>query len=671
MISPKTAADFTKIVADSVDADPTISVRDLGARFLLRLRLFIACVCFVTLVVLGLNALISPVYKSTAQVLVKRGLGNAAYFQGVVSDKTPLSGNSVSEMIRSNPVCRQMIQEVGVEKTDIALPIYRQLLRYPMTVVSWFIKEEGYASPEQEISGMAKELKDSIKTKILQSDATSARLNSEDVVEITLKSTNRTKVAEMVNGLCESFIDQVCRANAAEAKSAVTLLEVEIKRTREEMVLLRRSMGESVKDTGDEDLTVQLEGGVGLGELSEPTSPSATLAKEAATLQLKLFQLRALYKEDSSEIVRASSELETARKALFRQQGLESLQVNLSQLKKRKQQAAVAAAFYENGLSSVSIIEEGLTPSTGRALRWGIPLAGGLGLGIFLGLGLVLVLSLTDEKIFLVCDAEAASGMSVTAQLPISSQGRPRTLLSKKVSPSLSSIRLALFQTIHRLDCGGEDVRSVIIAGADRSEGKTFLALQLASALAQEKRDRILLVDAHLENPELTRSLGLSSADGLSTLLRESHSARGYIVVNHLSHLDVLPAGKVALVDEMGYLRQNLKGLLAELRNEGYRAIIIDGGEILQSRLTQGLIGLTDGVLVMTRGGVTKRANLKRSMAFLEESGARTFGVIFNAIPYLVGWEREKELYRRFEFWVVAQVTKYRQRIASKNSREL
>src|SRR5690606_32416012 len=67
------------------------------------------------------------------------------------------------------------------------------------------------------------------------------------------------------------------------------------------------------------------------------------------------------------------------------------------------------------------------------------------------------------------------------------------------------------------LDAGNRR-RSLLVTSSVDGEGKSATALNLAVALAERSR-RVLLVDANLRRPGIARSLGLSGASGLTTVL--------------------------------------------------------------------------------------------------------------------------------------------------------
>src|SRR5262249_30343062 len=76
------------------------------------------------------------------------------------------------------------------------------------------------------------------------------------------------------------------------------------------------------------------------------------------------------------------------------------------------------------------------------------------------------------------------------------------------------AVRLAI-ETSHR----ERGTRVVAVASPGRGDGKTITALNLAGALAQASDARVVLLEADLRHPTVSRYLGLPAARGLASYL--------------------------------------------------------------------------------------------------------------------------------------------------------
>ncbi len=84
----------------------------------------------------------------------------------------------------------------------------------------------------------------------------------------------------------------------------------------------------------------------------------------------------------------------------------------------------------------------------------------------------------------------------------------------------------------------------VMVTSSIEGEGKTFTSLNLAISMAMELDRTVLLVDADLAKPGLSRQLRIQNLPGLTErLLDESLDLKGLLLKTDVPKLSVLPAG--------------------------------------------------------------------------------------------------------------------------------
>jgi exopolysaccharide/PEP-CTERM locus tyrosine autokinase len=84
----------------------------------------------------------------------------------------------------------------------------------------------------------------------------------------------------------------------------------------------------------------------------------------------------------------------------------------------------------------------------------------------------------------------------------------------------------------------------VMVTSSIEGEGKTFTSLNLAISMAMELDRTVLLVDADLAKPGLSRQLRIQNLPGLTErLLDEALDLRGLLLHTDVPKLSVLPAG--------------------------------------------------------------------------------------------------------------------------------
>lgn len=92
-----------------------------------------------------------------------------------------------------------------------------------------------------------------------------------------------------------------------------------------------------------------------------------------------------------------------------------------------------------------------------------------------------------------------------------------------------------------------EGGRLVMVASAMPGDGKTFTSINLALSIAREKDVSVLLIDADVAKPHISRILGLDQEKGLLDVLRDtSLQIEDLILATDVRGLSVLPAGAPA-----------------------------------------------------------------------------------------------------------------------------
>jgi polysaccharide chain length determinant protein (PEP-CTERM system associated) len=186
---------------------------------------------------------------------------------------------------------------------------------------------------------------------------------------------------------------------------------------------------------------------------------------------------------------------------------------------------------------------------------------------------------------------------------------------------------LRLFATRLAETCRRRAIRCVAVTSALPQEGKSTLCLGLAAALARSTGARVLLVDADLRRPSLSRMLGVAPGDGLTEWLNG--------VVDHVSVCEVAPGGFFLLgAGRSGLERPELMGsprmaaaLLAARRLFDY--VILDSVPVLPVADTALLKEVVDGFQLVVRSRTTPREAIREALSRLPAD--RVIGVVFNA----------------------------------------
>jgi protein-tyrosine kinase len=170
----------------------------------------------------------------------------------------------------------------------------------------------------------------------------------------------------------------------------------------------------------------------------------------------------------------------------------------------------------------------------------------------------------------------------------------------------------------------------MVVVSALPGDGKTFTSINLALSLAAEKDVSVLLVDADVAKPHVSRMFGLSADVGLLDALRDEHlDIESAVLRTDIKGLELLPAGKTP---------ENATELLASTRmavivdqllnNDPNRIVLFDSPPLLltsESRVLCAAAG--QAVLVVGAGRTPQRAVLE---AVAHIGDGRFVGLVLN-----------------------------------------
>jgi capsular exopolysaccharide synthesis family protein len=176
-----------------------------------------------------------------------------------------------------------------------------------------------------------------------------------------------------------------------------------------------------------------------------------------------------------------------------------------------------------------------------------------------------------------------------------------------------------------------EPPKVIMVSSALPSEGKTTVVINLALALADANR-KVVVVEADLRRPKVTRYLGLVGGVGLTNVLTGSAQLEEVVQRYGSGDMSVIAAGPIPPNPGELLASSHMAALIDKLRGEN-DYVIVDAPPLLPVADSSGLAVHMDGVLLSVRYGSTRRDQLQNAAATLERVGAKTLGVVLNIVP--------------------------------------
>ena len=184
-------------------------------------------------------------------------------------------------------------------------------------------------------------------------------------------------------------------------------------------------------------------------------------------------------------------------------------------------------------------------------------------------------------------------------------------------------------------------LKTILVSSGVPSEGKTFVAANLAISLARNRNNKVLLIDGDLRSPSLHAILGAPDIPGLTEYL--AGTAEPNEIMQRSQNQNIIDSGQVRSLSNLTFIPAGAGGdnsseLVANHRIEGLIAILaphfdwilIDSPPVLVVADSIDLARAADAVLLVARGATTPYDVAQRAQAAFVNS--RILGFVLNAV---------------------------------------
>ena len=339
----------------------------------------------------------------------------------------------------------------------------------------------------------------------------------------------------------------------------------------------------------------------------------------------------------------------------------------LQGLLRRRSETDLTADLGEKQPVKIKVIESAELPQGRYAPGSRRSLITFLLLGVVLGVGTAYLLDHWDDSLHNIEDLKRHIPLPYLGMIPrygdgkmLSNLGRRLTSGStapspKALEPTLESKRSSYLPTLYDRRPGlaenrntlserfrflrgsvlmstpGSVPKIVLVTSPDKSCGKTFVSSNLSHALVQLNK-KVLLIDSDLRNPRLHKVFHYRNRVGLTNVLTGQKSLRdGCIMRTDIPNLFLLMAGPAS--PNPGELLAS-PAMEQTLKNaaEHFDFIILDSAPLLPVFDSHVLSTRCDGVILVTRAGVTSRNAALTSIELVERVKGKFTGVVLNDV---------------------------------------
>jgi len=464
-----------------------------------------------------------------------------------------------------------------------------------------------------------------------------------NAIRLTLDDPDPVFASRLVNAIADAYVSMNVRRRSEEAARSLKFLDEQLPQLRAQLDRAEGAFNEFRMSAGTIDIG---------GQVSELLQRVTELERQRMELELKRGELVARFEPQHPSVAAVDAQLRRVQYELdqlaARRDSLPQMQQSYLRLARdvevstqlyvsllnNAQQLRIAKA----GTVENAVIIDRATPAQ-RPTRPNRPLIVMLGALLAVGAGVAVcqIFALSVARVRDTDTLEMVTGMDILAVVPHAREQRELDRLEGQTarlivreepqsptSDALRSLRMALQV---RMPAGPKG-RVLLLSSAEPSQGKTFIACNLAHALSSGGA-RVLLLDADLYRGAAHRYLGLPVQQlGLGRLL-QGECSRQEVTTETSPGFSVIPAGRRVANPADVLSSAALQSLVAELRQE-YEWVIIDGppASIIGDAAT--LARLADQVIFVARHGKVSYAQVRQSVAAMRRLGAKFVGTVFN-----------------------------------------
>ncbi len=263
-----------------------------------------------------------------------------------------------------------------------------------------------------------------------------------------------------------------------------------------------------------------------------------------------------------------------------------------------------------------------------------ILLALGVVLGLLLGVGEIFVREAFDGRVRDRADLEECLGAPAVAAVPRMWRYRTNPAFVFRKAPSsrpAEAYRYLRARLGPLLTPAGDPGTVLLVAGAQPREGRTSVAVNLATALTQAGV-MVLLVDADLRHPSLGDVFGVSDAPGLTDLLMDEASLDEVVLPTDVRGLSLVTVGGRTGCPAELFDVQELTRVFADMKGVA-DAIVVDSAPVLAVSDAMTVARISDVVVVVADVRRTRRTSVRTAAQEIRTMSQGTIVGVLNRVP--------------------------------------
>ncbi len=475
----------------------------------------------------------------------------------------------------------------------------------------------------------------------LQDQISIEPIKNSQIVLVNVEDPDALRASSIANTLAKVYIQQDIQMRNRATKEATGWLESQLtdikKKMRDSEEALNKYLQENkivtIPDVEKKSQTL-------LDELKQNKSRLETDIAEAAKRYKekhpKMIALRAQLDDVNKKIEQETDHLLDLNQKLVQynmlKKDVESNQQLYTAMLTRSKETDVSEKLI---ISSIRVIDSAKPPEVPFKPKKLRDILMSIALSLFAGVGFSFFLEYLDSSIRTAEDVSLYLDMPFLGYIPSISREvkteAERSLIcyakpSSKVTESYRAIRTSI------LFASPEDkpLKNILITSSIPQEGKSFIASNLSEVFCQVN-ERVVLLDVDMRRPRLHKNFDLEQKNGLSDFLTGNVDSQAIIKSTGVKNLSVITAGTIPPNPSELLSSAKVLSLFEELKSK-FERIILDSPPALSAADTSLLANIVDGIVLVVKGGRTRRESILQAKERILKARGKIIGVVINNI---------------------------------------